>query len=267
MRSMTSRAPSISPYSWVTLDASSCSCSASPALVHSPIVLTRAGVTTGDCTVVDISAKVHVIIPVTRANLGSLLCEPLRVEMRQLPFGRGGGCDAEGVSERVEDTIVGLVHLGDMLQDEYPEAFGREICGPVKGAMFGTPSPAPYIITLLRTGPAATEDGGGGCGGGSGGGGTKGVPVGHDEGFPVMEGVAAIQGEPVGHVTVRARFRRAAACVLARGAIESQDLINVEYPAPFPHGCKSIQSTGMTCSDLGPSACLHDPGRIMVTRP
>ena len=109
----------------VTLDASSCSLGIG---THSPIALTCVGVTTGGCTVVDVSAKLHVIIPVTRVNLLSLLTQPLRVDMRQLALGRGGGGGGEGV----EDTIVGLVPLGDMLRDEYPEAFGRECFGPVK---------------------------------------------------------------------------------------------------------------------------------------
>jgi hypothetical protein len=136
------------------------------------------------------------VVPVTRHNLRSLLTQPLRVELQMIstPDTDGGdGDDAPpppppGDGSDVEDVVVGLVSLGDILRDEYPEAFGATgLVGPTRGAMFGTPGPAPYRITLLRH----EQEDEAGAGGGGG------------------------EGALVGHMTVRARFRRSAAAVLA----------------------------------------------------
>jgi hypothetical protein len=189
----------------VMVDASAAAATGS----HEPIELPRIATAIGERSLVNISTQVHVVVPVTRDNLRSLLTRPVRVELHMLSSSSShaaddtaGGGDGdylppppppdwgkgdEGGDGKVDDVVVGLVLLRNILRDEYPEAFGGTgLVGPGRGAMYGTPGPAPYQITLLRR---ESSTGGGGA----------------------WEG----EGDTVGHVTVRARFRRSAAAVLA----------------------------------------------------
>ena len=188
---------------------------------HEPIELVRVGTASprGGASVVNVGAQLHIVVPVTRETLRRLLSRPLRVELRAKPSRAASEEDDEDVDtgsegsneEGSEDTAVGLVHLGDMLRDEYPETFGAlGRVGPRRGAMFGTPAPPLCVVPLFRGGGFVSPDS---------------TPS-KSTAFASAPSQAPDGGTYAGSVDVRARFRRSAAGVLAlfhemNGALEA----------------------------------------------